>query len=169
MPSGPRFDASGTLHHVMVRGIERTAIFRDDTDRTDFLAPLARVGARGALTTYAWALLPNHAHLLLRSGTQPLAPSMRSLLTGYAFSRRHRRAGHLFQIGDAPCAAHGSQRRRLLRHVRQPCLRLTPRNPFATLAPPILPPSLPLLLWFSGVSCGIHTTSRRSRPVSFAP
>jgi len=99
MPRGPRLDASGTLHHVMVRGIERTSIFRDDTDRTDFLARLARVVTRGALTIYAWALLPNHAHLLVRTGTQPLARSMRSLLTGYAgaFNRRHKRVGHLFQ------------------------------------------------------------------------
>ena len=41
MPRGPRLDAPGVLHHVMVRGIERTTIFRDDTDRTDFLARLA--------------------------------------------------------------------------------------------------------------------------------
>ena len=48
---------------------------------------------------YAWALLPNHAHLLVRTGTRPLARSMRSLLTGYAgaFNRRHHRVGHLFQ------------------------------------------------------------------------
>jgi putative transposase len=48
---------------------------------------------------YAWALLPNHAHLMVRTGTRPLPRSMRSLLTGYAggFNRRHRRAGHLFQ------------------------------------------------------------------------
>jgi REP element-mobilizing transposase RayT len=83
----------------MVRGIERTTIFRDDTDRVDFLRRLAGVVERGAVTVYAWALLPNHAHLLLRTGTRPLARSMRSLLTGYAgaFNRRHRRVGHLFQ------------------------------------------------------------------------
>lgn len=33
MPRGPRLDAAGSLHHVIVRGIERTAIGRDDTDR----------------------------------------------------------------------------------------------------------------------------------------
>ena len=44
-------------------------------------------------------LLPNHFHLLVRTGTKPLARSMRSLLSGYAnaFNRRHRRSGHLFQ------------------------------------------------------------------------
>ncbi len=83
----------------MVRGIERTAIFRDDADRADFVGRLARVAEQGALTVCAWALLPNHAHLLVRTGSRPLARSMRSLLTGYAgaFNRRHRRVGHLFQ------------------------------------------------------------------------
>ena len=99
MPRQARLDAPDTLHHVMVRGIERTAIFRDDTDRTDFLARLAALAAHGALTIYAWALLPTHAHLLVRTGTRPLPRSMRSLLTGYAgaFNRRHQRVGHLFQ------------------------------------------------------------------------
>jgi REP element-mobilizing transposase RayT len=83
----------------MVRGIERTAIFRDDTDRDDFVGRLGMLAERGALTVYAWTLLSNHAHLLVRTGSRPLSRSMRSLLTGYAgaFNRRHRRAGHLFQ------------------------------------------------------------------------
>jgi REP element-mobilizing transposase RayT len=83
----------------MVRGIERRAIFRDDADRGDFVARLAALAEAGALTVLAWACLPNHAHLLVRTGTRPLARSMRALLTGYAgaFNRRHRRVGHLFQ------------------------------------------------------------------------
>jgi len=99
MPRLARLDAPGTLHHVMVRGIERTQIFRDDTDRADFVARVAGLAEAGALTIYAWALLPNHAHLLVRTGTRPLARAMRSLLTGYAgaFNRRHKRTGHLFQ------------------------------------------------------------------------
>jgi REP element-mobilizing transposase RayT len=99
MPRHARLDAPETLHHVMVRGLELRAIFRDDTDREDFVARLAAVAETGALTVYAWALLPNHAHLLVRTGTRPLPRSMRSLLTGYAgaFNRRHKRVGHLFQ------------------------------------------------------------------------
>jgi REP element-mobilizing transposase RayT len=83
----------------MVRGLERRAIFRDDADRADFVARLAALADAGALTVYAWALLPNHAHLLVRTRARPLARSMRSLLTGYAgaFNRRHHRVGHLFQ------------------------------------------------------------------------
>jgi putative transposase len=99
MPRQARLDAPDTLHHVMVRGIERTPIFRDDTDREDFVVRLAALAEAGAWSVYAWALLPTHAHLLVRTGTRPLPRSMRSLLTGYAgaFNRRHKRVGHLFQ------------------------------------------------------------------------
>ena len=68
----------------MVRGIERRAIFRDDRDRADFVRRLAGLVQAGAWTVYAWALLPSHAHLLVRSAKPPLARAMRSLLTGYA-------------------------------------------------------------------------------------
>ena len=78
----PRLDAPDTLHHVMVRGLERRALFRDDTDRADCVARLATLAEPGALTVYAWALLPTHANLLLRTGTRPLPRSMRRLLTG---------------------------------------------------------------------------------------
>jgi REP element-mobilizing transposase RayT len=83
----------------MVRGIDRQVIFRDDLDRTDFLARLATTVKLGGLAVYGWALLPNHAHLLIRTGPRPLARCMRALLTGYAgaFNRRHKRTGHLFQ------------------------------------------------------------------------
>ncbi len=99
MPRQPRLDAPGVLHHVMVRGIERRAIFRDDVDRAEFVRRLSALVEAGALTVYAWALLPNHAHLLVRTGARPLHRSFRSLLTGHAgaFNRRHRRSGHLFQ------------------------------------------------------------------------
>jgi REP element-mobilizing transposase RayT len=83
----------------MVRGIERRRIFQDDTDRADFVGRLATLVTATGVTVYAWALLPNHAHLLVRTGSRPLGRVMRSLLTGYAgaFNRRHHRVGHLFQ------------------------------------------------------------------------
>lgn len=99
MPRGPRLDAPGTLHHVTVRGIEGRRLFRDDRDRDDFLRRLKDLAQAEILTVYAWALLSNHVHLLVRTGARPLSRAMRSLLTGYAgaFNRRHHRRGHLFQ------------------------------------------------------------------------
>ena len=99
MPRHARLDAPGTLHHVIIRGLERGAIVKDDGDREAFVTRLGTVAQATGTTIYGWALLPNHAHLLVRTGTRPLSRSLRSLLTGYAgaFNRRHRRAGHLFQ------------------------------------------------------------------------
>ena len=99
MPRQARLDAPGTLHHVMARGIEGTNIFRADKDRDDFLDGLAAQCETEALKIYAWALIPNHFHLLVRTGKCPLFVSMRKILTGYVvrFNRRHKRQGHLFQ------------------------------------------------------------------------
>lgn len=99
MPRGPRLDTEGALHHVMGRGIERREIFRSDEDRQDFLTRIAIVAPSTDTVLYSWALLPNHFHLFLRSGTGGVSTFMRRLLTGYAvaFNRRHRRVGHLFQ------------------------------------------------------------------------
>ena len=99
MPRLARLDARGVLHHVMGRGIERSDIFLSDEDRTDFITRLATLAQQGDLDVYAWALLSNHFHLLIKTGKRPLSSSMRKILTGYVvnFNRRHRRHGHLFQ------------------------------------------------------------------------
>jgi len=87
------------LQHIIIRGIERQKIFRDDDDRAAFLQRLGRVLTESTTPCYAWALMPNHAHFLLQTGRVPLATVMRRVLTGYAvtFNRRHRRHGPLFQ------------------------------------------------------------------------
>lgn len=99
MPRKARLDAYGTLHHVMARGIERSAIFRKNQDREDFIERLGRCAEETQTIIYAWALIPNHFHILLRSGPQGLSHFMRRLLTGYAtaFNKRYGRSGHLFQ------------------------------------------------------------------------
>ena len=99
MPRKARIDAPGALHHIIVRGINRRKIFFDDADRDDFLDRLGDILSDSQTACFAWALMTNHLHLLLRTGTAPIATVMRRLLTGYAvsFNRRHRRHGPLFQ------------------------------------------------------------------------
>lgn len=99
MPRKARIDAPGALHHIITRGIEKRDIFWDDHDRNNFLERLGAIIDESDTSCYAWALLPNHCHLLFKTGLTPIATVMRRLLTGYAvtFNRRHRRHGHLFQ------------------------------------------------------------------------
>ncbi|MFB3817802.1 MAG: transposase [Candidatus Methylomirabilales bacterium] len=98
MPRGPRLDVPGALHHVTVRGARGARAFRHAADREDFLARVGALAQEGCWHVYAWAVLPDHAHLLLRSGSLPLARCMRRLLTGYAgaFNRRREHRGRLF-------------------------------------------------------------------------
>ena len=99
MPRRSRIDAYGALHHVIARGIAREKIFFDDKDRDQFLQRLGSILKESNTPCLAWALIPNHFHLLLKTGHIPLSTVMRRLLTGYAvsFNKRHRRWGHLFQ------------------------------------------------------------------------
>jgi len=99
MPRRARIDAPGALHHIIIRGIERKPVFKDEQDYQNFLQRLGVVLSETSTPCYAWALLTNHIHLLLKTGLSPIATVMRRLLTGYAqqFNRRHNRHGHLFQ------------------------------------------------------------------------
>ena len=99
MPRSARIDGPGALHHIIARGISRRRIFDDDADREAFLDRLGAVLNETDTACFAWALIPNHFHLVLRTGHVPVTTVMRRLLTGYAmnYNRRHRRSGHLFQ------------------------------------------------------------------------
>ena len=99
MPRRSRLDAAGILHHVIIRGMERRPIFTSLADRRDFVERCGRLFPESRTVCYGWALIPNHVHLLLRTGSVPLSTVMARLLTGYAtsFNRRHKRSGHLFQ------------------------------------------------------------------------
>ena len=94
-----RLDAPGTLHHVIVRGIEKRRIVDDDDDREMFVQRIGELSQGLQTAVYAWALMTSHAHILLRSGPDGLSSFMRKFLTGYAvsYNRRHRRHGYLFQ------------------------------------------------------------------------
>jgi putative transposase len=73
MPRAARLDAPGGLHHIIIRGIERRKIFRDAKDRENLLERLGSLLLETKTACYAWALLPNHAHFLLRTGEVVLA------------------------------------------------------------------------------------------------
>ena len=99
MPRAPRDDAPGVVHHVMVRGIERRRIFRDDRDCRELVRRLSVLMPELGFRCFGWVLMPNHFHLLARSGEARISQLMARLGTGYArwFNDRHDRVGHLFQ------------------------------------------------------------------------
>ena len=94
-----RLQGRGAIHHVIARGNERKAVFRDDRDRQEYLNRLDRYRARFHFSLYAYCLMTNHVHLAIEEGEVRLSRIMHALQSSYTlwFNRRHRRVGHLFQ------------------------------------------------------------------------
>jgi putative transposase len=67
-PRGLRLDVEGGVYHVMARGVERRAIFRDDTDRQNFLRRLGVVAEEEDPAVFAYVLMDNHFHVVARGG-----------------------------------------------------------------------------------------------------
>ena len=93
-----RIDALGALHHIIFRGIERRRIFSGDQERDNLINRLADIITETKTICFSWALIPSHAHILLRTGQTPHTMIMSRLLTGYvvSYNHRHRRHGRLF-------------------------------------------------------------------------
>ena len=94
-----RIEYDGALYHVTSRGNERKAIFKDSSDREEFLRILSQVAERFHWLCHAYCLMHNHYHLVIETPDGNLSKGMRQLNGVYtqAFNRRRRRVGHLFQ------------------------------------------------------------------------
>ncbi len=94
-----RLEYPGAVYHVIARGNERRAVFREDTDRELYLERLEHYQKRFGFRVYAYCLMTNHIHLALETGKVPLSRIMLGLQGSYTqtFDRRHGRVGHLFQ------------------------------------------------------------------------
>ena len=94
-----RIEYEGALYHVLSRGNEQKAIYYDDQDRSSFLAALGEMSERFEIDVFAYVLMGNHYHLLIKTHRANLSKSMQWLGLTYTrrFNLRHCRAGHLFQ------------------------------------------------------------------------
>ena len=94
-----RIEYAGAVYHVMSRGNEKKPVFKDDTDRLNFLNTLQHVNKRYNWICHAYCLMTNHYHLLIETSDGNLSLGMRQLNGVYTqlFNKRHGRTGHLFQ------------------------------------------------------------------------
>ncbi|MBD3319899.1 MAG: hypothetical protein GF350_02270 [Chitinivibrionales bacterium] len=99
MPRTIRFEFPGSIAHIMSRGLDGIGIFTEDDERYEFLYRLKKYLRSTGYLCYAWALMDNHYHLLLRTNENPMSKVMRGLNGGYArwFNKRHGRRGYLLQ------------------------------------------------------------------------
>jgi len=94
-----RIEYEGALYHVLSRGNEKQDIVISDDDRRLFLYTAGEMGERFEIDIFAYVLMDNHYHLLLRTNRANLCRSMQWFGATYTkrFNLRHERSGHLFQ------------------------------------------------------------------------
>jgi putative transposase len=101
MPRRPRLALAGFPHHVVQRGNDRQAIFRDDVDRRHYLNVMRELAGELQVAINAYVLMPNHVHLLLTPAVDGKALSrlMQGLGRRYVrrFNDRHGRTGSLWE------------------------------------------------------------------------
>jgi len=83
----------------MLRGINRQRIFEDEEDCQKFIAVLKNYKAICEYQVYAYCLMGNHVHLLLRAGKEELSKVFKRIGSSYVYwyNWKYRRSGHLFQ------------------------------------------------------------------------
>jgi putative transposase len=94
-----RIEFEGAYYHILSRGNERRNIFSDNDDRVSFLETLGRMSDRFEVEVYAYVLMDNHYHLLLKTNKPNISKSMQWFGTTYTrqYNVKHKRNGHLFQ------------------------------------------------------------------------
>ena len=94
-----RIQYPGAFYHIMSRGSDRLNIFNDTLDYQDFLLVFFDTINRYNWTCYAYCLMPNHYHLLIKTHEANLSLGMRQLNGVYTqnYNIRYKRIGHLFQ------------------------------------------------------------------------
>jgi putative transposase len=99
MPRRPRIEYPGAFYHVLARGNNRKRIFIIDADYDKYLTLVKKYKKMYGFHLYAYALMPNHVHLLVESAEMPLSKIMQGLQQSYTqyFNLRHEAVGHVFQ------------------------------------------------------------------------
>src|SRR6056297_72355 len=99
MPRTARKKSKTGIYHIILRGINRQTIFEDDEDAVKFLQTLEKYKQENEYEIYAYCLMGNHIHILIKENQEELGNSMRRIGPSYVYwyNWKYERSGHLFQ------------------------------------------------------------------------
>ena len=99
MPRQARKRSESGIYHIMLRGINQQQIFEDEEDNLKFLETLLKYKEQCRYEIYAYCLMGNHAHILLKEGKEDLTLVLKRIAGSYVYwyNRKYHRSGHLFQ------------------------------------------------------------------------
>lgn len=99
MPRAARIKSESGIYHIIMRGINRQVLFETEQDRTRFIETLQRYRGISKYKLYAYCLMSNHVHLLIRECEEPLETVMRRICGSYVlwYNKKYDRVGYLLQ------------------------------------------------------------------------
>ncbi|MFZ3591847.1 transposase [Bacillus sp. DJP31] len=99
MPRKARVKSKTNIYHVMWRGANGQEIFHDDEDSIKFLDTINKYTQRLGMKIFAWCLMTNHAHLLMKEGTEDISITMKRIGVSFVsyYNWKYRITGHLYQ------------------------------------------------------------------------
>ena len=98
MPRQARRKSESGIYHVMLRGINKQVIFEDEEDSLKFLETLKNYKAISGYKIFAYCLMSNHIHLLLKVEKENLDLIIKRIASSYVYwyNWKYHRSGHLF-------------------------------------------------------------------------
>ena len=99
MPRIPRQKSESGIYHIMLRGINQQIIFEDDEDYTKFIDTLEIYKAVSGYKVFAYCLMSNHIHILLKVEKEDIDLIIKRIAGSYVYwyNWKYYRKGHLFQ------------------------------------------------------------------------
>lgn len=94
-----REKSSTGIYHIMFRGVNRQAIFKDRQDQIRFLGTLKEYKDTCEFELYGYCLMGNHVHLLIKETNESISEIIKRLCSSYVrwYNSKYERCGHLFQ------------------------------------------------------------------------
>lgn len=99
MPRTSRNLINSGFYHIMIRGVNKNIIFREDEDKKIFLRLIKYYRDKFNCKIHAYCLMDNHVHILFEDKQFWISDFMRELSSHYAreFNKKYKRVGHLYQ------------------------------------------------------------------------
>ena len=99
MPRTARKKSSTGIYHIMLRGINQQTIFNAKEDYTRFLNTLKKFKSVSGYKIYAYCLMTNHIHILIKAENEDMDMIMKRIAGSYVYwyNLKYHRSGHLFQ------------------------------------------------------------------------
>ena len=87
------------IYHVVMRGINRQSIFNTDDDNLVFIHTLKKFKEKSGYRIFAYCLMGNHVHILIKTGEESISDAMKRICCSYVswYNKKYDRVGYLFQ------------------------------------------------------------------------